>query len=862
MKPPEEFPFPFPPYDIQKNFMKNLYSCLDNGSLGIFESPTGTGKSLSIICGAFKWLVDYEKHYKDSLEVQLKDFDNKLEEIKKEFKQDWFAEQTAEIKINSEKQVVQKKLDILKHREERKNKFKERLELENISKKKRFWKSKSVGEKQNDKKNKDEVSKDGLEDSIAERNDIDLLLEDFSLDSDSDDEETKEEEEAEVVKIFFCSRTHSQLTQFIGEVKRSPYVAEISLVPLASRQNYCINKAVKSLNHINLINDKCIQMQKKKTSSKEEKDLKRSKVATACPFNPGNQSLLVADIVTNVQDVEDIAVNAKNLNTCAYYASRKTLPDIQVILVPYNLVLHKSTRISSGINLKNNILIIDEAHNLLEAIENIHNAIITGRNILHCYSQITQYHKRFENLLSAKSVLYLSRLSFILKKFIQLLGGTTKSHHEDKIEKPKSEIYTISEFETVTDIYMINMFELTRFVNESKLMHKLRGYVEKYSGDLKVRPVVKKTGGVSAFLSSLQKKDDVVTENKQEENVPTEEIPSTPIMLINNFLQCLRGESKDGRIFVNQGSTIGQGTIKFMLLNPASRFHDIIQDARSVILAGGTMEPISEFKNQLFIGAGANPQRIVTYSCDHVVPKENILTRIVTQGPTKVTFEFNYNNRGNPELINELGRTLVRLCNIVPGGIVVFFSSYNYEATLYKGLENSDVIKEIQKKKKIFREPKLASDVNLVLQNYAKAIENPQSPQNGALLFSVVGGKLSEGLNFSDDLGRCVVVVGMPYPNTKSLELQEKMKYLNENVKQGAGNEYYENTCMKAVNQCIGRAVRHIADYSTVVLLDKRYSTKTKALPGWIQRSLETSNDFTAVVNDIDKFFINKKKKT
>lgn len=36
------FPFPFPPYDIQEDFMKTLYHVLENGGVGIFESPTGT----------------------------------------------------------------------------------------------------------------------------------------------------------------------------------------------------------------------------------------------------------------------------------------------------------------------------------------------------------------------------------------------------------------------------------------------------------------------------------------------------------------------------------------------------------------------------------------------------------------------------------------------------------------------------------------------------------------------------------------------------------------------------------------------------------------------------------------------------
>jgi len=74
---------------------------------------------------------------------------------------------------------------------------------------------------------------------------------------------------------------------------------------------------------------------------------------------------------------------------------------------------------------------------------------------------------------------------------------------------------------------------------------------------------------------------------------------------------------------------------------------------------------------------------------------------------------------------------------------------------------------------------------------------------------------MSEGINFSDDLARCVVVVGLPYPNSKDPELAERMQYLTarqhasttapkESIAKPAGSVYYENLCMKAVNQSIG----------------------------------------------------------
>ena len=77
------------------------------------------------------------------------------------------------------------------------------------------------------------------------------------------------------------------------------------------------------------------------------------------------------------------------------------------------------------------------------------------------------------------------------------------------------------------------------------------------------------------------------------------------------------------------------------------------------------------------------------------------------------------------------------------------------------------------------------------------------------------------GINFSDDLGRLVIMVGLPYPNKFSPELKEKMEFLDKTIKyepscasstvsSTPGQEHYENLCMKAVNQSIGRAIRFV----------------------------------------------------
>lgn len=65
---------------------------------------------------------------------------------------------------------------------------------------------------------------------------------------------------------------------------------------------------------------------------------------------------------------------------------------------------------------------------------------------------------------------------------------------------------------------------------------------------------------------------------------------------------------------------------------------------------------------------------------------------------------------------------------------------------------------------------------------------------------------------------------------------------------------------MKAVNQSIGRAVRHKDDYATVLLLDHRYSRThiQSALPNWMKSSLLTCEKFGPAFSAVTKvrFFV------
>uniref|UniRef100_A0A8B9GZW5 ATP-dependent DNA helicase DDX11 n=1 Tax=Astyanax mexicanus TaxID=7994 RepID=A0A8B9GZW5_ASTMX len=710
--PASRFPFPFKPYTIQERFMESLYAALEQGKVGIFESPTGTGKSLSLICGALTWLRDHEEKKKEEAarllqekEVERKgDGDGGEKDCNGDksggsgaaTEPDWVSDF---VQKRAEREIVNK----LKDEEIKRKRREERLEMIRHNAQLKY----AMKRKDNEAEKLLQLSKQELssEEKSHEEEEEGLIVADYESDDeatpkpricDEDDDDDLEEEHVTKVCFIEC--------------------------------NLCVNPDVTRLGSVQLINDRCMELQKNKHDKQSKTDLepkrRRSVAKATCPFTGYEKMMAMRDeVLVKVRDIEQLVQHGRGTHTCPYYSTRLAIPAAQVVVLPYQTLLHAATRKASGIKLKDQIVVIDEAHNLTDTITALHSAEVNGAQMC-CVVPICSRSR-----LKAKNLMYIKQILFVLEGLVRTLGGKVS-----------------------------------------------------------LNPVTQSTQ------------------------------PGTELLTINDFL------------FRHLHFTL------------------------YIIVA--------DFKEQLLLSAGLSEERIAEFSCGHVIPPENILPIVLCAGPSGQGLEFTFQTRDTPQMMEETGRVLSNLCNVVPGGVVCFFPSYEYEKRILGHWEKTGILQRLAAKKKVFQEPKKASQVEQVLSEYSKCIQrcsNTGGGQTGALLFSVVGGKMSEGINFSDDLGRCIVMVGMPYPNIKSPELQEKMAYLDKNMPhidgRSPGKALIENLCMKAVNQSIGRAIRHRGDYACIVLCDRRYSRSgtLQKLPQWIRSSTHTHSSFGPAFASIRK---------
>nr|XP_014337473.1 PREDICTED: probable ATP-dependent RNA helicase DDX11 isoform X3 [Bos mutus] len=831
------FPFPFTPYAIQKDFMAALYQVLEAGKIGIFESPTGTG---CLICGALSWLRDFEQKKRQEEERLLgagapashnglapalglpSSCQGSPGTPGATGEPDWIT------------QFVQKKeerdlVDRLK--EEQVRRKKERLQQIRHNAKLRFAAKRMRQEDEETERLlrlSSEMLATGTEPEQVASGEEELVLAEYESDEEKGvpsgvDVDEDDLDEEHVTKIYYCSRTHSQLAQFVHEVQKSPFGQDTRLVSLGSRQNLCVNGDVRKLGSVQLINDRCVEMQRSKHERKsitEEEEptrrRRRQEPRATCPFYSYERLQLLRDeVLAGVKDVEQLVALGEEAQACPYYGGRFAIPAAQLVVLPYQMLLHAPTRQAAGIRLQGQVVVIDEAHNLIDTITNIHSVEVRGSQLCQAHSQLLQYTERYGKRLKAKNLMYIKQLLYLLEKFVAVLGGNIKQNpNTQSLSQAGTELKTINDFLFQSKIDNINLFKVRRYCEKSKISRKLLGFTERYGAVLVPSMEQPKLSGFQDFLQSLQPGVMAAPAAPVEVGEDRSPRPASPLMHVEGFLEALTTANQDGRVILSRQGSLSQSSLKFLLLNPAVHFAQVVKESRAVVIAGGTMQPVSDFREQLLAGAGVEAERVVEFSCGHVIPPDHILPLIICSGPSNQILDFTYQKRGLPQVI--------------------------------------------------FQEPRKANRVEQVLLEYSRCIKHcgqARGTETGALLLSVVGGKMSEGINFSDDLGRCVVMVGMPYPNIMSPELQEKMAYLDQTLPRGPGQArpgkvLVENLCMKAVNQSIGRAIRHQKDFASIVLLDQRYASPAiqAKLPAWIRDRVEVKATFGPAFAALRKF--------
>ena len=823
------FCHPYQPYPIQLDFMTNLYRCIEEKKVGIFESPTGTGKSLSLICGALTWLRDHERR---SLDDSTEDPDDS----------DWLlqAEMVAQRRaLMLEREELELKL--AKLREEEVRQRQKKADTRGL-KKVRTAKGLDQEQTPDDAEflvDEYESDQDGATTSPTSNHGFSSSTQALLDKLRKPMQREAEQAEKDRLKVIFCSRTHSQLTQFVNELRRvnppsslpaalkhstsnTKLEERVKHLALGSRKNLCINPKVLRLPSTTAINERCLELQKPSTA----KDKK-------CPYLPSKETKERVDlfrdkVIARIRDIEDISNLGRTMELCPYYASRTAIAPTEVLSLPYPLLLQKSAREALGVSVKDNVIVIDEAHNLMDAIADTFSVSLRLSQLEHAVHQMTAYALRFKQRLKGKNRVYVTQVIRLLNSLTDCLRDTMEKSHSQE------NTVTAADLMSGKGVDQIKPHKLLQYLHESKLCHKVEGYSDAQAGE----------GDTNPSKGSM--------------------------MQFQNFLVVLMNPDDEGRFFVGrQGQDI---VVRYTLLDPREHFRDIVQESRAVILAGGTMSPMSDYVDYLF--SYLDRSRLETFSFGHVIPASHLFARAVGRGASGIDFDFTYDKRGSEGMISELGQLIVKICAVVPDGVVVFFPSYDYLTQVVsiwqKSSTNRSTMERLAEKKPVFQELKGIS-VDELLRDYALAVDSGK----GGLMLSVVGGKLSEGINFSDKLGRAVIAVGLPFPNANGAEWTAKMQHIEdvryqqckkECMKEGdcrsaaksASKDFYENACMRAVNQSIGRVIRHRNDYAAILMVDRRFSSERirQKLPGWIKNNMEYGvMDWKAIEDGLRDFF-------
>ncbi|XP_051528056.1 regulator of telomere elongation helicase 1-like isoform X2 [Myxocyprinus asiaticus] len=736
--------FPFTPYPCQEDYMSKVIECLQNNVNGVLESPTGTGKTLCLLCATLGW----REYFKDTISACK------------------IAERMGGAELFPDRPVSS-------------------------------WGTAATGG-----------------DTPTYYTDI--------------------------PKIIYASRTHSQLTQVITELKNTSYRPKICV--LGSREQLCINQEVMrhESNHIKV-------------------HMCRAKVSTrSCVFyNNVDEKSTDREIMNSILDVEDLVKTGKKQRVCPYYLSRSLKQHADIIFMPYNYLLDPKSRRAHNIELKGAVVIFDEAHNVEKMCEESTSFDLTPYDIISSIEAVdrllreqasdiskTESTEDF-NVESLNSGLKLdiatiAKIKQILMDLESAINGFEMPANNQGITKPGNFIYELFQMAHV------NFDTKTAIVDA---MEQITGY-------LAGKP------GVFLNTSGLQKVADIIqlvfgaepTEGSKNSQMGNS-MKEFKVHIHPDTSNLKKKQNTD--VWASSSSRKQGNVLSYWCFSPGFSMQDLRkQGVRSIILTSGTLSPLSSFTCEMQIPFP------VSLENPHVIQRDQIFVSVIDKGPDGVRLSTAFERRFVPENMSSMGNTVVNLTKVVPHGLLVFFPSYPVmDKTLefWRANGHADRIEHV---KPMFIEPRGKGTFTEVIDGYYDKVNDPKS--SGGSFFAVCRGKASEGLDFADTYGRGVVITGLPFPPRMDPRVVLKMQYLDEmcknktsGVKYLSGQEWYRQQASRAVNQAIGRVIRHKEDYGAIFLCDHRFqgAEARNQLPLWVRPYVKIYNSFGAIVRDVAHFF-------
>ena len=492
--------------------------------------------------------------------------------------------------------------------------------------------------------------------------------------------------------------------------------------------------------------------------------------------------------------VEEIVDKSKTWGVCAWQTCRSAVKDSDILVCDYNHIFAEQVRESSlpsmGVNLKNCILIVDEAHNLPDRIRMSMERVITPIIIRNAAMELEEYMGTLENSAmknsSSNTMQSLEEVqwAFEVIKLLRLkLGDYFRTLHS-QVSDDDEIIVSVQEF---TEKIHQACDEFEGLVGQMKL-----------DQNIAIQPLIQRSQRLFR-LSEILAKVVIDTESEEEASEPD----SHRISYIFDAIEKFGKTSAFCMVFSPKGK---EGKITTHLLDPGVLSGEIFAMCSGSILMSGTLYPPEMYADILSL-----PKRLTTktsYKSPFAGERRPVL--IAKDVTTR------YNERSEV-MWNRMRSHIQALIDGSEGHIAVFCPSYRLMEEIIGDVYFKGV------KKRVESRDWSKDDIDKIVAE----LKTERSSGNRILLCGVFGARLSEGIDYNDGVLGSVVCIGIPNPPPSVLSNSLKQYVADKFGKENSWRYTVTQPAINSILQAMGRPIRSVEDRALILLLDKRNGDRT-----------------------------------